>query len=331
MASIAEMFGLSANIVPHDTVWPTIQMAGMTYWQFCVMLAERIRYTFYCSGVALVFKPRQTDPRNVKGLTATYDYKYNPGGLPVFSPVLGATSPMGGRLANRQLAGIESRVRNKRCTPRFQVAQTRQCWEKRRKRLCLRRRALHCSFAGRGGCEGGWRRFAQSVLYLTSTAVAGGDPLISQGSLVYVCNANGSQNGLWFVQKVNHCITRETYSMDMHVGRDSLGATPIVVGPMQTMSPPTAALTNGKASSMMDVYGFYRGICTTNTDPEGLYRIKATVPQVFGDATVETDWAWPCFAPTFLGSYTLPVPGAGVWITFEGGDTDYPIWVGVWK
>ena len=31
-----------------------------------------------------------------------------------------------------------------------------------------------------------------------------------------------------------------------------------------------------------------------------------------------------------MGLFTVPVIGAGVWIEFEQGDPDYPIWVGCW-
>lgn len=75
-------------------------------------------------------------------------------------------------------------------------------------------------------------------------------------------------------------------------------------------------------------YGLYRGIVLSNVDPEALGRITATVPQVFGDNETPSNWAWPCVPP---GSSTLPSPNTGVWIAFEGGDVDHPIWLGVWK
>jgi hypothetical protein len=37
-------------------------------------------------------------------------------------------------------------------------------------------------------------------------------------------------------------------------------------------------------------------------------------------------WALPCLPP---GGAATPAIGDLVWVTFEGGDTDYPIWVGV--
>lgn len=74
--------------------------------------------------------------------------------------------------------------------------------------------------------------------------------------------------------------------------------------------------------------GFYHGQCTNDNDPEGLNRIKAIVPQLFGSDT-ETDWAWPCWWSVPSAPNT-PRPGDPVWVTFVGGDMDYPIWVGTW-
>lgn len=89
--------------------------------------------------------------------------------------------------------------------------------------------------------------------------------------------------------------------------------------------------------------GFYQGVCTNNVDPEGFYRIKAIVPQVYGTSTTETDWAWPVLVPnysrlfTYSGggagvedtTYPVPMPGQGVWISFVGDDIEHPIWHGV--
>ena len=61
-------------------------------------------------------------------------------------------------------------------------------------------------------------------------------------------------------------------------------------------------------------YGKYRGHVTDNKDPDGLGRIKATVPDVLHD--VETGWALPCapYSGDKSGSFTVPAVGAGVWI-----------------
>ena len=77
-------------------------------------------------------------------------------------------------------------------------------------------------------------------------------------------------------------------------------------------------------------YGKYRGVVTDVKDPLMLGRIKANVPDVMGDQ--ESGWAMPCmpFGGSSMGFYALPGVGAGVWIEFEQGDPDYPIWSGCW-
>ena len=77
-------------------------------------------------------------------------------------------------------------------------------------------------------------------------------------------------------------------------------------------------------------YGKYRGTVTDNSDPESLGRIRAQVPEVLGD--VQTGWALPCvpFAGEGAGLYTVPSPGANVWIEFEAGEVSHPIWSGGW-
>jgi len=77
-------------------------------------------------------------------------------------------------------------------------------------------------------------------------------------------------------------------------------------------------------------YGKYRGIVSDIQDPRRVGRIKARVPDVLGDQ--ESGWAMPCapFGGSGIGFFALPSVGAGVWIEFEYGDPDYPIWSGCW-
>ena len=75
-------------------------------------------------------------------------------------------------------------------------------------------------------------------------------------------------------------------------------------------------------------YGKYRGTVVNNVDPEQRGRILAIVPAVSN--VVPTSWAMPCvpMAGKQQGAFMVPQMGAGVWIEFEGGDPDKPIWVG---
>lgn len=77
-------------------------------------------------------------------------------------------------------------------------------------------------------------------------------------------------------------------------------------------------------------HGKFRGVVSDNKDPLMLGRIKAKVPDVTGDE--ETGWALPCapFGGSGMGFFAIPDTGAGVWIEFEHGDPDYPIWAGCW-
>ena len=77
-------------------------------------------------------------------------------------------------------------------------------------------------------------------------------------------------------------------------------------------------------------YGKYRGVVSDIDDPHMIGRIKARVPDVMGDD--ESGWAMPCapFGGSGRGFFALPKVGGGVWIEFEHGDPDYPIWSGCW-
>jgi uncharacterized protein involved in type VI secretion and phage assembly len=76
------------------------------------------------------------------------------------------------------------------------------------------------------------------------------------------------------------------------------------------------------------LYGKYRGIVTVNVDPLQIGRIQAMVPDAAG--FVPGTWAMPCLPMAGINSgvFTTPMIGSGVWIEFERGDPDFPVWVG---
>lgn len=103
----------------------------------------------------------------------------------------------------------------------------------------------------------------------------------------------------------------------------------------------------------MNLPGIYRGIVVSNKDPEKRGRIQVRVPAVSGDQVY--DWAWPVEPPdsyadcdhtittSTTSSHThtvdldhvkdqvkvrIPKVGQGVWVMFEAGDPNYPVWLG---
>jgi hypothetical protein len=78
-------------------------------------------------------------------------------------------------------------------------------------------------------------------------------------------------------------------------------------------------------------WGKYRGTVLNNIDP--LFRGRLQCEVIGVHSIVPAPWAQPCIplsgppgAP--MGVHVLPLIGAGVWIEFENGDPDHPIWVG---
>ena len=76
--------------------------------------------------------------------------------------------------------------------------------------------------------------------------------------------------------------------------------------------------------------GVYRGRVINNQDPLSKGRVTAQCPDVHG--LLPTTWAMPCVPITGLqsGTYFVPPLNAGVWIMFEEGDINHPIWMGCW-
>lgn len=79
---------------------------------------------------------------------------------------------------------------------------------------------------------------------------------------------------------------------------------------------------------MAPFFGKYRGKVENNIDPMMLGKIQVSVPAVLGEGSLS--WALPCvpFAGNGVGFFMIPPVGANVWVEFEGGDIDYPIWSG---
>jgi hypothetical protein len=95
---------------------------------------------------------------------------------------------------------------------------------------------------------------------------------------------------------------------------------------MSTTAPSGAATSAG--STGQKYYGKFRGVVINNADPMLMGRVQAMVTDV--SSLLPTSWCLPCVSASGLqaGMVAVPSIGAGVWIEFEQGDPDYPIWSG---
>jgi hypothetical protein len=90
----------------------------------------------------------------------------------------------------------------------------------------------------------------------------------------------------------------------------------------------TDTLETETSNASQQFFGKYRGTVLNNVDPMQIGRIQVIVPDV--STFVPTSWAMPCLpvGGIQMGMFSVPSIGAGVWVEFEQGDPDYPIWVG---
>jgi hypothetical protein len=75
-------------------------------------------------------------------------------------------------------------------------------------------------------------------------------------------------------------------------------------------------------------YGKYRGTVKSNLDPEHRGRLQVEVLEVRGKGVL--DWALPAspYAGDGVGFFALPPEKANVWVEYEGGMMNIPIWSG---
>jgi len=93
-----------------------------------------------------------------------------------------------------------------------------------------------------------------------------------------------------------------------------------------TSAPPGV---NDGAPGMKRFWGKFRGVVKANIDPQLRGRLLVDVSGVPPGLST---WARPClpYAGPQLGAYIVPPIGANVWVEFEQGHPDYPVWSGFW-
>lgn len=80
----------------------------------------------------------------------------------------------------------------------------------------------------------------------------------------------------------------------------------------------------------VEYFGKYRAKVQNVEDPEKRGRIRVICPKVLGESV--SNWCEPCIpvAYNFGGDFAVPKVGETVWVEFEAGDVNKPIYVGGW-
>lgn len=222
---------------PHTTVWPTLTQHGESDWKFMVGLAQRIGYTLTSVGTTLQLRKRSTSMKN-DGLA-----------IPVLSPSLftlnelktsyGATSPQGGDLAMREVWGVDMRrnqpIYKKQSppSPKFGTASA----EPVHNRIVTGHVASSLAEAS-AKLEG---LAEANRLYISGAATAPGNVRVRAGALVFVKDVSLADWGFWFVKGVEHTIQGHDHTMEIDLGRDSVGSDRVTDPPTVTSRAPSPA------------------------------------------------------------------------------------------
>jgi hypothetical protein len=70
-------------------------------------------------------------------------------------------------------------------------------------------------------------------------------------------------------------------------------------------------------------HGLYRAVVLDNADPQRAQRLRISVPAL---DDVSASWASACVPAGLAG---VPAIGDIVWVMFEAGNPERPVWLGV--
>jgi phage protein D len=273
---IAQTYYLATLLETDDYVWPQLASPGVSAWQYLVMLAKKLGYSLAVNKSLLrfvsidtamkanwasmpVFRSRNTAPTY---LTQT---------IGTFQALQGETAPIPGHTkAVRTIAGLDLKSGNvigaidDTSSLQGNLLGTGAVYpffgEQVSDQVVNSQGTAQATLAGMTQCN---RWVYQATANLSGlTTVRQGTPLILNG-------IDSNNDGIWWVQEVTHKFSTPGYTMDVCLGRDSLGdngtrpiqGTAVAYTPnnpfvyIANNNPPTVLLRNRwRAQNQMNVY-----------------------------------------------------------------------------
>jgi hypothetical protein len=221
---IASDFRFSPGLIQENPrTFGTLAQSGRSNWEFLADLAGKLGYVVYARGTDLAFHDRLSAVVKFQGAVPIYGKDGST--ITKFESSVGKTTPTGGDLANRSVAGINPRTGQQLVGQQLSSAQ----------RPLLGQEGLSALFTrGETGVPVDSLAEAQEHLTAVSTAnqlpvtaklVGEGNPRVKVGGVLFVDGLDHVNNGLWYVTGVRHIFEGvSNYTTEAAVGRDGLVA-----------------------------------------------------------------------------------------------------------
>jgi hypothetical protein len=226
---IASSFKLAALIQTDDYAWPQLSCSGDSAWSFLTQLAHKVGYTLAVNKNLLrftsvkaglrqswagmpVFNTRKTAPNTAQqGISKFQALQGEALGLPGHTKALRTISGMDstGKIVGAFNDGTSVRTLGQTTRYPFFVEQISDT-------VVTSQGSAAATLVGMTESNRFQYQAAASLVGLTS---------VTQGTPIVLAGLDDNENGVWWVQEVEHVIKAAGYFMDVSLGRDSVGDT----------------------------------------------------------------------------------------------------------
>ena len=225
---VAQQYFLSTVVENDDSHWPSIVSPGGSAWSFLTQLADKVGYSFACNKSQIRFTSADLGMRRYATSMPIFRSRnaaptYLDQSITCFTTLQGETLPINGhQKAIRTINGLN---------PQGQVVGAADDGGSLPSQLGIG--SIYPFFGLQISDQVVTSQaHAQAILagmtqsnrfHYQATATLSGMTSVRQGTPILLQGIDTNQDGIWWVQEVTHKIASIGYSMDVSLGRDSLG------------------------------------------------------------------------------------------------------------